>query len=569
MCGISGFFSFTNIDNYVTTALAKSNIDMSYRGPDESSVWSDENVALSHVRLSIIGVKNGQQPMFNEDKSITLICNGEIYNYKELKKKLIQKGYTFKSESDCEVIIYLYEEHKEACVNHIKGMFSFALWDSKMKQLLLARDHAGKKPLYFTETPKGIAFSSEVNILKKYFIVNPELNSEVIRQVNKYSYSLMPDQTYIKQVKKIPPGCYGKIDLKKGLRITKYFKRKILSSFDGDYKLAIKKVRNLLNNAVEIRLQSEVPLALLLSAGVDSSSIAAIAKDQGHEIHAICAGYKGNFKVDERKEAKKFAKQKNIVFHEIEINERHYNEYIEEILPKLDEPNGDVAMFAQWAIYKEAKKLGFKVLINGNGADELFYGYQSHNDTIKLNAVWNKFPISSRRHLIKHIIKFILSDDWKIIQNINTNNSQKFNGFDNITIDKESWINSSNLNELDSYYNFLHYAWLTNNCYFLSDKLAMAHSIEMRSPFADQDLVSFVDSLPLKIKYKDETPKQLLIDSMRGILPEDILNRQKTGFTPPYSFINEVVNRYNLKYDLDLSSLSELTSDYFIRTLKN
>ena len=157
MCGISGFFSFTKIDNNITTALAKSNIDMSYRGPDESSVWSDENVAFSHVRLSIIGVKNGQQPMFNEDKSITLICNGEIYNYMEIKKNLIQKGYIFKSESDCEVIIYLYEEYKELCVNHIKGMFSFALWDSRMKQLLLARDHAGKKPLYFTETPKGIS----------------------------------------------------------------------------------------------------------------------------------------------------------------------------------------------------------------------------------------------------------------------------------------------------------------------------------------------------------------------------------------------------------------------------
>ena len=546
---------------------------MNYRGPDKSTIWNDENVAFAHVRLSIIGVKNGDQPLFNKDKSLILICNGEIYNYKEIKKNLIKKGYLFKTDSDCEVIIYLYEEYKEACVDYIKGMFSFAIWDKKEKQLFIARDHAGKKPLYYTDSPKGIAFSSELKVLKKHFIIDPDLNSEVIRQVNKYTYSISTDQTYLTQVKKIPPGCYANIDLKKGLRVTKYFKRKILSSFDGDYKLAIKKVQNLLNDAVERRLQSEVPIGILLSAGIDSSAIAAIAKNQGHKVHAICAGYKGNFKEDERKEAKKFAKQKNIIFHEIEINKKHYSEYLEEILPKLDEPNGDVAMFAQWAIYKESKKLGFKVLINGNGADELFYGYQSHNNIVKLNKVWNnlknKFPISSRRQLIKPLMKFILSNDWKIIQNINKKNYQKFKSSDNIKIDIESWTNSSNLNELDSHYNFLHYAWLTNNCYFLADKLAMAHSIEMRSPFADQDLISFVDKLPSKIKFKYEKPKQLLIDSMNGILPEYILKRKKTGFLPPYSLIKEVIDAYNKKHHLKLSDLSELSSDYFIRTLKD
>ncbi|MEQ8926491.1 MAG: asparagine synthase (glutamine-hydrolyzing) [Fulvivirga sp.] len=570
MCGITAFYAFSSVDNSTLSNLHKCNQEMSYRGPDDSGLWHDERVAIAHVRLSIIGVENGHQPLFNEDKSLILTCNGEIYNYLELKEDLIKKGHCFSTESDCEVIIHLYEEYGTNFISKLDGMFAFCLYDQKKAEIIVGRDHAGKKPLYYAVLPKGVILSSELKAIKNHFLVNPDTNYEVIRQVQKYTYSISRNETYIKQIEKIPDGCYATLNLNEGLRINRYFRRTITPSFSGSYEDAKSRTKDLIYSAVEKRLQSEVPVAILLSAGVDSSTIACVARELREEVHVITAGYKGSHDVDERAEAQKLAKEKDLIWHDVELDSRDFADSFDEILSYLDEPNADPAMFAQWHIYRKAKELGFTVLLGGNGADELFYGYKKHNEYAQslqwYDSYRKKILNTSRISFLKNSLKLFKKDDHVTYKNYITGFSERKADneveskalLQSLPLSFESWISNLPWTYTDRLYYYLHYAWLTNNCYFLSDKLAMAHSIEVRSPFADQELIKFIDSLPLEYKFPNQAPKQLLKEAVKGLVPDNVLNRTKTGFTPPNDHM-----RYLLKEQK--TTFSHYLSKRFIR----
>jgi asparagine synthase (glutamine-hydrolysing) len=299
---------------------------MIYRGPDEQDIWYNDKMALGQVRLSIIGVDNGHQPLFNEDRSLVLICNGEIYNYKELKSDLIGKGHHFSSESDSEVILHLYEEYQEGFNDKLEGMFAYCLYDINKKKLIVGRDIAGKKPLYYAKTDEGIVFSSEVKVIKKYFLKNTSLNFEVLRQTQKFSYSISPNTTYVNDILKLPYASYATVSVDKGysIDVKRYFNRNINPTFGGSYEEACFEIKRLLYKAVEKRLQSEVPVGVLLSAGIDSSAIAAITKEFKKDVSVLSAGYIGNHKVDERREAKKFSDVKGFKWNEIELNENNF-----------------------------------------------------------------------------------------------------------------------------------------------------------------------------------------------------------------------------------------------------
>jgi asparagine synthase (glutamine-hydrolysing) len=339
-------------------------------------------------------------------------------------------------------------------------------------------------------------------------------------------------------------------------------------------------VKRLLYGAVEKRLQSDVPVAVLLSAGIDSSAIACIAREFKDEVNVISAGYSGKYDVDERYEAKRLSDEKLFNWNELELDDCDFEQNLIEILQHLDEPNGDVAMFAQWEIFKEAKIKGYKVVLSGNGGDELFYGYSVHNNYAMglqwLKSMKSLFPMSNKSDLQKLLVKYLLRTFFK-------NKSYIFDKLElrmDFPVQKEvdqlarqitpplyrsDWHRvGSYSNELDNVYYYLHYAWLTNNCYFLADKLAMAHSVEVRSPFADLDLINFIDTLPLEIKFKNATPKQLLKDSLKGTLPNYVLNRRKTGFTPPRIFVDNLVNNYkNAFFKSAASNFPQLVTDYF------
>ncbi|WP_310557758.1 asparagine synthase (glutamine-hydrolyzing) [Flavobacterium sp.] len=582
MCGISAFYSFTKINNEIIAKLSSCNNDMFYRGPNEQDIWNDDKVALAHVRLSIIGIDNGHQPIFNEDKSKVLICNGEIYNYKLLKKDLQLKGHVFSTLSDCEVILHMYEEYGENLNDKLDGMFAYCLYDIKNEKLITGRDVAGKKPLYYSILSEGIIFSSELKVIKSHFSTNA-LNFENLRQVQKYSYSISTTDTYIQSIKKLPNASFATITPKGHLNIKKYSERNYKATFGGNYQEACDEVKRLLFNAVEKRLMSEVPIGVLLSAGVDSSAIAAITRQFREDVSVISAGYKGNFSVDERKEAKRFSDEMGLIWHEIELDSNDFSNSFNDILNHIDEPNGDIAMFAQWAIYKKAKAMGFTVLLSGNGGDELFYGYRAHNEYAEsLSWIENNYLedfARGKKEKLKSIVKQIL---WL---NFNSKNKFLLNSkrtghlpvFEELTklafqqqipFERIDWHRIDTEYYIDKIYNFMHYAWLTNNCYFLGDKLAMAQSIEMRSPFADKELINFIDTLPLDIKFPNQQPKKLLKDSLKTVLPDYVLHRHKTGFTPPNSFTKHIIDNYKpLFFDEKPVTFSQLVTDIFAAKL--
>jgi len=583
MCGINGFYKYTEINCQDIAMIDAMNKEMHYRGPDDSGIWNDNKVALGMVRLSIIGLAKGKQPISNEDKSLVLVCNGEIYNYREIKSNLEQKGHIFSTDTDVEVIIHLFEEKGIDCLNDLRGMFAFALWDKKSDKVFIARDRVGKKPLYYSHDNRGIIFSSELKAIKKYFLTGYSYDYSVLRHILRYSYPIELTNTHIDEIKRIQPGEYAEIS-NKGIKKKRYWKKTNTYEFNGSFEDAKKQTLNILRESVRLRLVSDVPVAVLLSGGIDSSAIAALAKESFDDVHAITVGYKGEHNCDERNIAKRFAAEKGLIWHEMELDVNDFKKYFEEYVSYLDEPVCDVAAIMQWGMYKKAREEGFTVLLSGNGGDELFYGYPSHNITGNnlqiLENLRNSFVNRDTKKL-KKCVQFMLKNHTKIINFIK---SYKYSYLDSIFIeqyknfeyvwpDKHEIIRQADINNyfeeekygIDKIYSFLFNVWLQANCLFLSDKLGMGNSVELRAPFADSELIEFVSSLPMEYKYNLNNPKWLLKEVLKEIVPDYILYGAKKGFTPPYEIIVNLVNNYNSKFfGVKLNSYNQVLMDKFL-----
>ena len=563
MCGISAVFKYDQITSHDESCLAAMNEEMLYRGPNENGVWNDDRCGLAHTRLSIIGLDNGHQPIYNEDKSLVLVCNGEIYNYKEIISKLKSLGHIFSTKSDSEVIIHLYEEYGFNCLKHLRGMFAFCLYDQNKELLFSARDRIGEKTLYYAHIQCGIVLSTELKAIFKYYIDKPQINARNLFETIRFGFPIDRKHTYIEQINRLQPGEYVVID-KKGLEIHSYWNRYSLEKFQGTEEDAKQETLRLMKESVANCLQSDVPVAVLLSGGIDSSAIAAFAKETGKEIHCITAGYKGNYSCDERSIARKFAHEKGLIYHEVELDIDDYKNIFEEYLSYYDEPVADIASLAQWAIYKKAKDLGFTVLIGGLGGDELFYGYPIHNRCAEALIVRNEIVITkSRCHWLKTFLQNIrffdphrrmrIDDRWPVDWVLPDYDQFSKNAILHFG-DEDYNINDTNVNynypynaDIDTVYDMLFTRFMTNQCLYLADRLSMGNSIELRSPFVDYKLVEFVSSLPLNMKYTKDKPKQFLKDILKGIIPDEILYGPKKGFTPPGNFIKDICSEYNYK----------------------
>jgi len=565
MCGISAIFRYTSISESDKKKLSLMNQEMKYRGPDDSGLWYDNHCGLAQVRLSIIGLDNGKQPIVSKDRSLVLICNGEIYNYIELKEELIKKGHVFYTDTDTEVILHLYEDYGTESLQYLRGMFAFCLWDLENQQLFVARDRVGEKPIYYSEIPCGIVFSSELKAILKHYIPEPSIDTSMLLEAIRYSFPINRKDTYINQIKRLEPGHYLLIN-KFGMNKEVYWRKENHCNYNGTLKDAIIKTRELLFDSVRICLRSDVPVAVLLSGGIDSSAIAALAKEIGVEVYAITAGYKGNFDVDERAIAKRFADEKGLIWQDIELNIDDYIAYFEEYSAVVDEPVCDIAAFAQWGLYKKVKELGFKVLLSGNGGDELFYGYPYWNKIGEsISALDKHIKIRTFKGYKKKIelLKFAFNNLRYIVNGSYTkpydekvfspNFFSSFLAFirssgyetDWNNINHKSFWQSGNMPGIEKVYTTLFNTWLSANCLYLGDRLGMGNSLEVRSPFVDYKLIDFVSSLPIEMKYRSNTPKFLLKKVLHGIVPDYILNASKKAFTPPIIFINELVDMYN------------------------
>jgi len=570
MCGISSIYKYNSINESDKLKMELMNNEMLYRGPDDSGTWSDNKCGMAQVRLSIIGLKKGKQPLFNEDKSLVLICNGEIYNYIEIKKDLIAKGHIFNSESDSETILHLYEEYGEKCLEHLRGMYAFCLWDTKLEKLFAARDRIGEKTLYYAHVPNGVVFSTELKAILKYYIDKPQINLEQLAEPIRYTSPVSNKNTYIEQIKRIEPGQYILVD-EKGLLQYKYWKRDVSNKFTGTFEEAKAEALRLMRESIDISLRSDVPIAIMLSGGIDSSAIAALAKETGREVHTITAGYKGQHDCDEREVARRFAKEKGLIYHEVELDESDFKDCFDELTLHLDEPITDIAALPQWALYKKVKSLGFKVLLGGMGGDELFYGYQYWNDLAESLTIHRKhqslFPwkgIANKKDYLQFLfknLKYILwagypykiaessveywtFDDYNKFANTA---SFDYNGETFSFKDADlnfSFENTTHANDLDFIYDFLFTKTMTMAYLYLSDREGMGNSTEIRSPLLDYKLVEFITSLPLSMKYRKGQPKFFLKEVLKGIVPDYILNAQKRGFNPPTSFVEDIAKKY-------------------------
>ena len=566
MCGLSTLYRFAQITDDDKQKLVLMNKEMRYRGPDGEGYWNDDTCAMAHTRLSIIGLDNGAQPLFNADKSLILVCNGEIYNYKDLRHHLSSKGYAFATDTDCEVILYLYELYGTSCLQHLRGMFAFCLYDTKKKRLFVARDRAGEKPLYYAQLPTGIVFSSELKVILKYYVEKPQINIRAFAESIRFNYPIELQQTFVEQIKRLRAGEYALVD-DKGLELHSYWKLKHRPVFEGSKEEAKAEVLRLMRESVADCLQSDVPVAVLLSAGIDSSAIAAFAKETGKEIHVITAGYKGYYAQDERGMARRFAEEKGLVYHEVELDATDFEQLFDEYLQYVDEPVCDVSAMSQYALYKRAKELGFKVLLSGIGGDELFYGYPWQNrlaESLQLrNQHLELFPWKGKK---RAYLRY-LANNWKNVL---------FAGYPTVKIDDaipvtwtyedyKRFASDATLEikgemacfkdadvhfsfptdaDLDSVYDFTFTRFMRNLCLYLSDRLGMANSVEIRSPFVDNKLVDFVTSLPMEMKFTNGQPKGFLKDCLQGILPENVLNAPKRGFEPPWVFIKKMNSMY-------------------------
>lgn len=565
MCGISALYRFTKVSQQDKDNLMRMNRDMHYRGPDGEGYWNNDTCAMAHTRLSIIGLDNGAQPLFNADKSLVLICNGEIYNYKELRQHVAEHGYTCTTDTDCEVILYLYELYGEECLSYLRGMFAFCLYDVKKKRLFAARDRVGEKTLYYSQLPTGIIFSTELKAILKYYTPNPQLNAHALAETMRYNFPIEHQQTYVEQIKRLRAGEYAIVDAE-GLQLHIYWERHRLSPFNGTKEDAKREVVRLMRESVAGCLQSDVPVAVLLSGGVDSSAIAAIARETGKEIHTITVGYKGYKGRDERNVAKRFAEEKGVVYHEIELDVNDFRSNLDEYIPKIDEPVCDVSSMSQYALYKKAKELGFKVLLSGIGSDELFYGYSVENELAKRLQLrcqhqdlfpWHgrkklefvKFLLANWRFILfagypqklydYHPISWVYDDYIKFAQHASVSAWGKTFDISKIDVHHSYPIDA----DIDTVYELMYSCFMRNLCLYLSDRLGMANSIEIRSPFVDYKFVEFVTSLSQDMKY-DGRPKGFYRDCLRGIVPDYILDAPKRGFEPPWEYIKEMASEY-------------------------
>ena len=570
MCGIAGILDLkgNNIEYRLLKAMCRK---MEHRGPDDEGVYigpqsmvysSGANVGLGHRRLSIIDLSPaGHQPMCNEDKTVWIVMNGEIYNFLELKEGLIKKGHCFKSKTDTEVILHLYEEKGMDCVKDLRGMFAFAIWDEKQASLMLARDRLGKKPLLYTFVNNKLIFASEFKAL----LTHPEVSKDIdFAAMHHYlTYLCIPGPlTMFKNIKKLPPAhimmCKGgKQEIKKYWELDFSKKIKIAESE------ALEQLNVLLEDAVKIRLISDVPLGVLLSGGVDSSCITGLMERlQGKGVHTFSIG----FNEDQFNELP----YAQIVANRFKTDHHYYcvTPDVMDVLPELidhyGEPFADSSALPTYYACKISRR-NVKVVLNGDGGDEVFAGYRRHLaanyaeiygsaarlvNRSPLGMFFNIFPdrptaanspgnirrfLSAveldRAHRYMRWIGFFDEDSKQALYTDELRSKTK--GANSCIFLQKLFDEAKDLDSIDSALYIDIFFGLQNDLLVKMDIASMANSLETRSPLLDHKLMEFSASLPSSFKIRNSTLKYIFKKSLKGFIPDKILQRQKRGFAVP------------------------------------
>lgn len=571
MCGIVGIINLKG-RNISKSDLFKMQTAIKHRGPDGAGSFIHQNVGIAMRRLSIIDVSGGNQPLFNEDNTISIVGNGEIYNYIELQKKLMSHGHKFRTGSDIETIIHAYEEWGTSCLNKLRGMFSISIYDIKNGKLIIARDRMGEKPLYYCKANDNLYFSSELKSMISIDKIDKDLDLKSIDMFFHFYYVPEP-YTPFKNIKKLRSGSYMVIDLTNfDIKEHTYWDPyNIKETLIGN---PTKKIKNELSRACKLTLRSDVPVGVALSGGIDSGSILALAAPKYKEtLTAFCIGYDGSPKSDERNMAKKLANKFKVKFIEKEIKTKEVVNSFIRIVWFSDDPVADIAAHSIYEVNKLARDNGVKVLLGGNGGDELFWGYPS---TIEGLAKSLSSPSLFERLIKKRGVVFNNPDPittGKVIESLYTKEFANFVGnqnYKNVIYQGKSTTSGIIKSTLKN----LRDLWLKSNVITLGDRMSMAASVEQRSPFLDYKLVELSLSSRMNLRSYRIGNKYYLKKAMENILPNEVLERPKQGFTPPVgNWITSILNKYGHLLDngflVKEGILDKRKSNIFVNLSKN
>jgi asparagine synthase (glutamine-hydrolysing) len=557
MCGICGIVNFNATEPVDRQVLQSMTSAQAHRGPDDHGYFVEQNVGLGHRRLSIIDLSGGKQPMFNEDGSVVVVFNGEIYNYADLSSDLVSRGHRFTTRSDTETIVHAYEEYGNDCMRDFRGMFAFAIWDRRRRRLTLVRDRLGIKPVYYYLGKEFIVFASEI----KSLLQHPGVPREVDRQsVDLYlSLRYVPGpRTMFKGIFKLQPGHFLTAD-ENGVKIRKYWDLK----YTSDRKIDLDEFRHLLEESVRLRLISEVPLGVFLSGGLDSTAMLAMMSkfSEGERVKTFSVGYDTDGTADpEIEEANEFtfARQAAAHFgaehHEFRLSADAFRDAIPTMIHHLDEPMADPTCIPLYFISKLARN-HITVVLSGEGADETMAGYTFYRRMLSLEKLRGQIgPFSAA---FPKLAALPLGDSVRAyLRRAGSSVESHYRGMvkglsleTRLALTGETRVEKCDqrLDEIfGSYFgrvsgatalNRMLYVdtkvWLPEDLLVKADKMTMATAVELRVPFLDHKLVEYIASLPDDAKIQGNHGKWILRQVMGSSIPPSILHRTKKGFPMP------------------------------------
>ncbi|MFQ5638470.1 MAG: asparagine synthase (glutamine-hydrolyzing) [bacterium] len=561
MCGITGIFDLKgkpverkDIFNMTTR--------LKHRGPDGMDTFVDSNIALGHTRLAVIDIHGGDQPIFNEDRSVVIVFNGEIYNFQEIRENLIQKGHRFSSHGDTEVIVHLYEEEGIDCLKKLRGMFAFALWDKRRQKLILARDIVGKKPLYYCLKNGRLIFGSEIKALLS-LEDGGELNRSALDHFFRHQF-IPGKETIYQDIQSLSPAHYMLVDHNTH-EIKRYWDHPYPaeggSQNESDYSEAL---QSTLEEAVRVRLISDVPLGAFLSGGIDSSIIVGLMESEKIKgLHTFSIGFK-----DESYDETPFANEVAGYFHTTHHHETlSYNVagHLSDMMDHFDQPFGDASSIPFFQLSKMTRR-SVTVALSGDGSDEIFAGYQRYLARKLLSYYW-ALPKGFRRKWIEKLPECFKEDtryygeslikQVQLFARFSKRLEENRNDVLPLTfVDKEleqlfqkdiySELKNSRASKIQHLADRFSYLdgvsqmmWVDFNSYLpddilvKADRMSMAHGLEVRSPFLDQKVIELVLKMPIEMKLKLFKTKYILRKTFRNLLPATILKRKKHGFMVP------------------------------------
>ncbi len=563
MCGINGIAYSPRSGRHVNEAKLASMRDiLHHRGPDDGGLFIDGNIGLGHRRLAIVDPRHGIQPMFNAARTCSIVYNGEVYNHTDYRDELSADGYVFQNRSDTETILHLYEKYGRDCVELLRGMFAFAIWDKNKQELLIARDRLGVKPLYYVLDGDGsLYFASEIKALLEAGAIRPEINYNALPD-QFANHGTSADETLYKGVKRLLPGHTlvwkdGRLDIREFWDLT--FEPKIDDLSDQEY---VEEWREMFRESVRLRFMADVPLGMFLSGGIDSSAIAAMMSTMVSDpIKTFSVGFRER-EANELEFARLVSRKYGTDHHEIVITPEQFFAELPNLVWHEDEPIGFIASVPLYFVSKLASE-HVKVVLTGEGSDEVLAGYGRYAKALKLLSYGDKYetvaptflrdavrggvatlPSALSRKLDRTFltretgIESLFLDNFSVFPKamqgklFSRATRNKIADHDPYSRQKE-WLRKSDAEDVLDKLLYVDSKTYLHELLMKQDQMSMAASIESRVPFLDHKLVEFSGRMPRRMKLRGGTTKWILREAMKGILPAEILGRPKMGFPVP------------------------------------